>query len=120
MIENSEGNNDFVESDYINVHFFLDLDEQLNEDIYLAGKFTDWNFLENNKMIYNRVSGLYMCNLLLKQGLYDFIYYMPGNRENPTLLEGNHFETNNEYEIIVYYRDQMMNTEVIIGYLQLL
>ena len=71
-------------------------------------------------MVYNGVSGIYMCNLLLKQGLYDFIYYMPGNVKNPTLLEGNHFETNNEYEIIVYYKDQMMNTEVIIGYLQLL
>jgi hypothetical protein len=120
VIENSEGNNDFIESDYINVHFFLNLNEQINEDIYIAGKLTDWNFHDSNKMVYNKVSGIYMCNQLLKQGLYDFIYYMPGNNENPTFLEGNHFETNNEYEIIVYYKDQMLNTEVIIGYLQLI
>ena len=120
VVENSEGNNDFIESDYINVHFFLDLKERINEDIYLGGKFTDWNFRESNMLAYNEVSGIYMCNQLLKQGLYDFIYYIPGNTDNPTLLEGNHFETNNEYEIIVYYKDQMLNTEVIIGYLQLL
>jgi len=116
VIENSEGGNDFLESDYINVHFFLDLQENINEDIYLSGKFTDWRFEEFNKMKYNNVSGMYMGNLLLKQGLYDFAYYIPGHHENPTLLEGNHFETKNEYEIIVYYKDQMLNTDVIIGY----
>jgi len=120
VIENTEGSNDFIESDYINVHFFLNLNQKINEDIYLAGKFTNWTFQESNKLVYNDISGIYMCNQLLKQGLYDFIYYLPGNIENPTLLEGNHFETNNEYEIIVYYKDQMLNTEVIIGYIKLI
>lgn len=116
VIENSEGNNDFIESDYMNVHFFLDLKGDINEDIYIGGKLTDWSFKELNKMSYNSVSGVYMGNLLLKQGLYDFAYYIPGMAENPNLVEGNHFETRNEYEIIVYYKDQRLNTEVIIGY----
>ena len=120
IIENSEGNNDFIEPDYINVHFFLDLTESIKEDIFLGGKFTDWRYEQFNKMKYNNISGIYMCNLLLKQGLYDFIYYMPGYPDNPTLLEGNHFETKNEYEIIVYFKDQRLNTDVIIGYLKLL
>ncbi|MCK5210594.1 MAG: DUF5103 domain-containing protein [Cyclobacteriaceae bacterium] len=116
VIENSEGNNDFLESDYFNVHFFLDLKEQINENIYLCGKFTDWRYGDINKMKYIDVSGIYLCNLILKQGLYDFQYCIPGNQENPTMLEGNHFETKNEYEIIVYYKDLMLNTDVIIGY----
>jgi hypothetical protein len=120
VIENSEGNNDFIESDYINVHFILDLKEKINEEIYLGGKFTDWRFEEFNKMKFIDASGIYISNLLLKQGLYDFIYYVPGNKENSTLLEGNHVETNNEYEIIVYYNDPRLHTEVIIGYLKLI
>lgn len=120
VIENVEGGNDFLESDYLNVHFFLNLNENINEDIYLAGKFTDWRFEDFNKMSYNEVSGVYMGNLLLKQGLYDFAYYIPEHNDNPSLLEGNHFETKNEYEIIVYFRDQMMNTDVIIGYLHII
>ena len=120
MIENSEGNNDFIESDYINVHFFLDLKENINEDIFIAGKLTDWRFDEFNKMKYIDVSGIYTGNLLLKQGLYDFVYYIPGNQDNPLLLEGNHFETKNEYEIIVYYKDLKLNTEVIVGYVKLI
>ena len=66
------------------------------------------------------VSGLYIGKLLLKQGLYDFIYTVPGNTQNPTLLEGNHFETTNEYEIIVYFRDPMLNTDLIVGYVKLI
>ena len=120
VIENSEGNNDFLESDYINVHFMLDLKGNINEDIYLCGKFTDWRYEVFNKMKFVDVSGIYICNLLLKQGLYDFIYCIPGNHENPTLIEGNHYETKNEYEIIVYYKDPMLNTDVIIGYLKLI
>ena len=116
VIENSEGNNDFLESDYINVHFFLDLKEKSNENIYLGGKFSDWRFEDFNKMEFVEVSGVYMCNLLLKQGLYDFIYYVPENYNNSTIFEGNHFETKNEYEIIVYYKDPMLNTDIIIGY----
>lgn len=119
VIENSEGGNDFIESDYINVHFFLDLKGNINEDIFLAGKLTEWRFDEFNRMKYIDVSGIYTCNLLLKQGLYDFEYYIPEHPENPNMIEGNHFETRNEYEIIVYYKDLRLNTDVIIGYLKL-
>jgi len=120
VIENSEGNNDFLESDYINVHFILDLKKKSHEDIYLGGKFTDWRYEDFNKMKFVDVSGVYMCNLLLKQGLYDFIYYVPENHNNPTILEGNHYATKNEYEIIVYYKDPMLNADIIIGYFKLI
>ena len=119
VIENSEGSNDFLESDYINVHFFLDLKGNINEEIYVCGKITDWRFEDFNKLKYINASEIYSCSLLLKQGLYDFNYYIPGNIENPTLLEGNHHETKNEYEIIVYYKDPMLNTDVIIGYIKM-
>jgi len=120
LIENTESGNDLVESDYINTFFFLDLKGKSNDDIYIAGKLTDWSFRESNKMKFVESTGLYMGNLLLKQGLYDFIYYLPGKRENPYLLEGSHFETLNEYEILVYYHDPLLNTDVLIGYVQLL
>jgi hypothetical protein len=118
IIENSEGTNNLIESDYINVHFFLELKEKMHEDIFIAGKLTDWSYGTKNKMEFIPVSGLYKGNLFLKQGLYDFIYYMPDHPETPFLLEGNHFETRNQYEIIVYYKDPAMSTDLIIGYTQ--
>jgi hypothetical protein len=120
IIENSEGRDNELEADYINVHFFLDLKSQINEDIYIGGKLTDWRFDQSNKMNYVDVSGLYMGAILLKQGLYDFAYFIPENLENPNLIEGNHFETRNEYEIIIYFNDRMLNTDVIIGYIKLI
>jgi hypothetical protein len=118
VIENSEGTNDFLESDYFNVHFFLELEEPAPSDIYITGKLTNWQFGEFNKMKYISGAGIYRGSLILKQGLYDFIYYLPDYEENPYLLEGNHFETRNEYEIIVYYRDPSMSSDIIIGYLR--
>jgi len=120
FIENTESGNDLVESDYINTFFFLDLKGKANDDIYIAGKLTDWAFSESNKMKYVESTGLYMGNLLLKQGLYDFIYYLPEKKENPYALEGSHFETLNEYEILVYFHDPMLNTDLLLGYVQLL
>jgi hypothetical protein len=90
----------------------------VHEDIFIAGKLTDWSYGTKNKMEFIPVSGLYKGNLFLKQGLYDFIYYMPDHPETPFLLEGNHFETRNQYEIIVYYKDPAMSTDLIIGYTQ--
>jgi hypothetical protein len=119
IIQNSEGRNNMLESEYISVHFFLDLKSQIPEDIFVGGKLTDWTFNDANKMTYNDISGLYMCDILLKQGLYDFGYFIPQNTDNPNLIEGNHFETRNEYEIIIYYRDQLLNTDVVVGYLKL-
>jgi hypothetical protein len=116
VIENSEGRDNMLESDYISVHFFLDLKGKTGDEIFIAGKLTDWAFDQKNNLKYVETSGLYMGNLLLKQGIYDFIYYIPKNDENPYNIEGNHFETNNEYEVIVYYRDPSMNTDFIIGY----
>jgi hypothetical protein len=120
FIENTESGNDLAEADYINTFFFLDLKGKINDDIYIAGKLTDWAFNVSTRMKYMETTGLYMGNLLLKQGLYDFIYYLPETRESPYLLEGSHFETINEYEILVYFHDPLLNTDLLIGYVQLL
>ncbi len=118
VIENLEGKDNLLESDYINVHFFLDLKEKSEKDIFIFGKLTDWNYGDINKMKYINASGLYSGILRLKQGLYDFSYSIPENMENPGILEGNHFETKNEYEIIIYFKDQLLGTDIIIGYLK--
>jgi len=119
FIENTETGNDLVEAEYINTFFFLDLKGRVSGDIYVAGRLTDWSYTKANKMEFVESTGLYSCRILLKQGLYDFIYYMPDNKENPYALEGSHFETNNEYEILVYFRDPLLNTDVPVGYVQL-
>lgn len=120
VIQNTEGRDNHLESDYINVHFFLDQQPKINDKIFISGKLTDWRFDNNFEMNFVEVSGLYMQKILLKQGIYDFIYYIPENVENPYQIEGSHSETRNEYEVIIYYRDPAMQTDFIVGYSRLL
>ena len=118
IIDNKETSDPILESDYLKVHFFLRQPEKLSNAIYVSGKLTNWNFDESNKMNYMASSGLYTCVLTLKQGIYDYCYYMPES-PNPNALEGDHFETENQYDLLVYYRDPTLQTDVIIGYIQL-
>lgn len=118
-ILNKESSDSDLEADYAQVHFFLELPEKLNMPVYLAGKLTDWFYSEDNKMRYLENSGLYTCSLLLKEGMYDYCYMVPDNSDNVNILEGNHFETRNEYEIIVYYRDPSINSDMILGYMRM-
>jgi hypothetical protein len=118
-IENRESAETHLEADYSRVHFFLELEQPLTEPIYLAGKLTNWQYTEKNKMRYIEHEGVYTCALTLKQGYYDYCYQVPSHNTDPNILEGNFFQTKNEYEIIVYFRHPMLNTDVIIGYSRL-
>jgi hypothetical protein len=118
FIETTDGSDPMTESDYFNVHFLLKAPEMYKNDIYIAGKLTDWMYNSSNKMEYLPASGLYNCNLLLKQGIYDYIYYMPDNTSDPYQIEGSHFSTRNSYDIIIYYFDYKINADVVVGYAQ--
>ncbi len=119
VIENKDHPDANLEGDYARVHFFLELPEKLNTAVYLAGELTDWSYSKENEMKFLENSGLYTCTLLLKEGLYDYCYLVPDNAHDPNMIEGNHFETRNEYEIIVYYRDPSVNSDLILGYMRL-
>jgi hypothetical protein len=116
LIENRESPDAHLESDYARVHFFLELQPPLEQSIYVAGALTDWKYDEQNEMQYLESSGVYTCNLWLKQGLYNYCYILPDAEENPNMIEGNFFQTQNTYQIIVYFRHPMLNTDIIAGY----
>jgi hypothetical protein len=113
VIADIDGLDPTTEAEYAHVHFFLQLKEPLQTDVYVYGKLSHYNLLPRYKMKYDREVGGYLANLLLKQGWYDYMYYTPGN---PWVVEGSHFETRNEYEIFVYYRPQGKISEYVIGY----
>ena len=66
-------------------------------------------------MHYNAAAKSYQGSYVLKQGHYDYQYILASpKRENE--VEGNKRETNNIYEIFVYYRSQKLHADVLIGY----
>jgi hypothetical protein len=53
---------------------------------------------------------------LLKQGLYNYQYWVESSKGNGFQIEGSHFETENIYEIFVYYRPFRPNADLLVGY----
>ncbi|MGK7396734.1 MAG: DUF5103 domain-containing protein [Candidatus Cyclobacteriaceae bacterium M3_2C_046] len=115
IIGNRDPGEDFLEAEYMDVHFFLEKQPINSGDIYITGELTNWNYLPENKMVYDPELEVYTGNLLLKQGWYNYIYEVKGT-ENPLIIEGSHFETENEYDLIVYHRPVGARADVVIGY----
>jgi hypothetical protein len=105
-------------SNYLNVNFVLE-SKPISGDVYVAGKFTDWNLNEGTKMKYDSASNLYRAKFLLKQGWYDYQYVVKSKTLPYYFLEGSHYETENMYEIFVYYKAFQPRADLLIGYMRL-
>lgn len=87
-------------------------------DVYLFGKMTDWRIQEKFKMAYSEKLGLYAVDVLLKQGYYNYNYAIVKkgtNEVNLAELEGDWFETENDYTVLVYYRPFGTRYDQLVG-----
>ncbi|RYZ38797.1 MAG: DUF5103 domain-containing protein, partial [Sphingobacteriales bacterium] len=122
-IEASESINPLFQADYATVHFsFVPPGGTIipNKDIYLFGKLSDYNLNDSAKMKYNVEKGAYERSLFLKQGYYDYSYVTidpmdPKRSASFDLTEGNYWETENEYTILIYYRGLAERYDELIG-----
>jgi hypothetical protein len=119
-IEAIRGINPFYEGDYATVYFsFVPPNGQPypNKNIYLFGQLTDYNFTDSLKMIFNPIEKKYETHLFMKQGYYDYTYLAVDNN-NPDVyseLDGNYYETENLYTILVYYKPFIGRSDELIG-----
>src|SRR3546814_559527 len=105
FIRLQEGNEPETEADYVRVNFRLSGDG-LRGDYYIFGALTDWQLNEDFRLTYDPSSRTWQASLLLKQGIYAYIYVhaaSSGKIANLT-TESNHYETENDSYIFVYYR----------------
>jgi hypothetical protein len=78
-------------------------------DLFILGEFTGYKLNDATRMVFNPSSGAYEGSALMKMGFYNYAYVtLNKNEMNPVpsfeFTEGNHFETVNYYDILVYYR----------------
>lgn len=120
MVEAIRGINPFWEADYAMVNFSFVPPNNVaytNKDLYLFGQLTNYNFADSLKMTFNTGKGLYETHLFLKQGYYDYTY-ITVDKNNPALraeLDGNYYETENLYTILVYYKSFVGRSDELIG-----
>jgi len=94
-----------TEADYMVTTFTLPMEKPLSQNIYLNGDFTNNTFNDKYKMKYDELNKQYKLSLLLKQGQYNYQYLVKTIKGFSTApIEGNYYETENEYTAFAYYR----------------
>ncbi len=96
------------EAEYTRLHFKLPYTEALGlDEVYVFGKYNNYDFNEENKMIYNEETGNMEASILFKQGFYNYKYVLKSGDEvvNLNTVCGNFHFTENNYLILVYYRN---------------
>lgn len=112
-IRDLEGRDSRLTSEYVNVLFALDY-PKLSEQIYLVGHFNNWEYSEASRMKYNPTTDRYENNYLLKQGWYDYSYVIKG--PEPQEIDRTFYETENLYEVFVYFRPMGARGDQLVGY----
>ncbi len=107
-----------VEADYTNVHFSLIYEELKDKDIYVYGGFNNYAIEPQTKMTYNKEKGVYECAFLLKQGFYNYKYVIVDKKGNidENTISGSFWQTENNYKVLVYYRDLGARYDRLIGF----
>lgn len=106
---------------YMNVKFDIRTPEDFGGEVFLVGAFNNWKLSADYKML--NEGGRFTKSLSLKRGAYDYQYVtadiINGEIKNADwqYLEGNSWETSNEYYIFLYYTDPNFGGyDKIIGY----
>lgn len=108
-----------IEGEYAVVQFTLKHPKIADADVYVIGALNNWQLDEKSRMKYSSSAKQYYCDILLKQGYYDYVYVVVPNGSTEgdiTIIEGDHWETKNSYSVATYYREIVPEYDRLIGY----
>ncbi|MEY4383635.1 MAG: hypothetical protein RI995_1177 [Bacteroidota bacterium] len=117
IISNYENPNNILYADYVSCLFQLKSREITEGEVFLQGGFTNLLGPKKIQLQYNFEKGIYEKEVLLKQGIYN--YKFTGNKEVIDFLEGNFSQTENEYEVFIYFQQPGTRYDALIGYQQI-
>lgn len=119
MVKNIGAERNEIEADYSWVFFTLSAPAYFGKkDIYITGMFNNYDISADNKMDYNTQFGIYEKAIMIKQGFTNYQYVISdSNRkiDEENAIDGNFFETENNYIALVYYRENNQRYDRIIG-----
>lgn len=118
FVHNANSANSGIEADYSWVYFALDAPEFLEGNIYISGMFNNYALTDDYKMELNKKTGLYEKALLIKQGFTNYQYILTnkkGTIDFENAIDGNYFQTENNYTAIVYYKGNNDRYDRVIG-----
>ena len=116
---NSNAENNQIEADYVWVYFSLSAPAfRQNKDIYVTGMFNNFCLSNEFKMEYNEKKAIYEKAILIKQGFTNYQYTVANVNlkiDNENAIDGNFYQTENDYFALVYYREGRDRYDRVIG-----
>lgn len=104
-------------------------------EVYVVGAFNAYQLVEENRLHFNERAQIWQVTLPLKQGLYDYEYVYRESAVaepieandgalkavSPAVLQpfrfsGSHYQTGNQYQVLVYYRRPGTTWDEICGF----
>jgi hypothetical protein len=111
--------NNEIEADYAWVFFSLSAPSYYGKDeIYVNGMFNNYALTPEYKMEYNQAKGTYEKAIMIKQGFTNFKYVIAdksGKIDEENAIDGNFYQTENNYFAIVYYKENNARYDRVIG-----
>lgn len=119
LVQNDQVKNDPLSADYIYVDFSLPHSrEEPGGDVYVYGGVSGFKCKKAFRCTWNATKKAYTLRVLVKQGYFDYAYaFLPTGAATPNLalLEGSHFETENDYLVLVYVHDYVLGCDRLLG-----
>jgi len=118
-ILNQDGTDPRTDADYAHIIFTLATSKTTATGTpYIVGKFNDYRVDDRSKLNFDTLSGKFITSQFLKQGVYDYEYVWvdKAGHIDSMALEGNHFETENDYQLLVYYHPPGARWDELLGY----
>jgi hypothetical protein len=119
LITSDHNENFETETEYVLVDFTYRCGYLPNGEIYIYGGLSNRDYSDAFKMDYDYTKKAYTKRLKLKQGFYDYAYVFydkDQKRYSFASTEGNHYETENDYLILIYYKPQGARYTELLGY----
>ncbi|MCH8486080.1 MAG: DUF5103 domain-containing protein [Candidatus Cyclonatronum sp.] len=104
---------------YTEVEFNLERPSFIEPDeaVFVTGSFTNWSISAAQRMIYSPDEDAFSARILMKEGRYDYTYAVVNNNRLVDLRLSAFFaQTNQEYQVLVYFRDQQQQFDRLLQF----
>jgi len=119
FVNNISAENNEIEADYAWIYFSLSAPAfYQNENIYVTGMFNNYALTDESKMDYNEKKGIYEKAIMVKQGFTNYCFTIAdskGKIDNENAIDGNFWQTENNYNALIYYRENNQRYDRVIG-----
>ena len=118
VVRTLSGTDYSYEADYQIVHFFIPCEKPFAEKVYILSEAFNNILDERSQMDYSDENKGYIKTVLLKEGYYNYLYVTRKDDLSPAgtaAIEGNFYQTENEYRIMVYFRPMGGRYDRLIG-----